>query len=296
MSKLVVISNSGSGRASELDHIRALLSRRESTWVDLASEPDLTDRLVREIITGDETIVAAGGDGTVNAVVNAMMAIDAEHRASLAILPLGTANDFAGTLGIPDDLQAAIRLIDAPSTGTDIVRVIAGGRQGYYANMAAGGNCVRVSEAMTDEVKSRWGALSYMRGAVDVLPNMTSYKVDVVCGPETLSNLDLWAILVANGKTNAGGIEVAPDASTSDGLIDVILIRDGNVGDMVEIVANNLAGSFLDSPQVIFRQVESLRLQSEPTMRFTFDGEVIDEEPVRFEVVPAAIQMHAAPG
>ncbi|MEO8270511.1 MAG: hypothetical protein ABI557_12380, partial [Aureliella sp.] len=77
----------------------------------------------------------------------------------------------------------------------------------------------------------------------------------------------------------------------TDGLIDVILVREGNALDMVEIVSKTLLGNFLDSDQVIFRQVKQLTLSSEPGMRFTIDGEVIDQEPVKFQVVPGAIQI-----
>ena len=145
---------------------------------------------------------------------------------------------------------------------------------------------------MTDEIKERWGAFAYIRGAVEILPNMKTYRVTANCDDEKFANLDSWAILVANGKTNAGGIKVAPKASPIDGLLDVIIIRDGNVGDMVQIVANNLMGNFLESEQVIYRQVKSLSLTSEPRMRFTLDGEVVDREPVHFEVVSSAIKMH----
>jgi diacylglycerol kinase (ATP) len=123
---------------------------------------------------------------------------------------------------------------------------------------------------------------------------MRSYRISATCDDEELCDLNSWAILVANGRTNAGRIEVAPRASTTDGLIDVIIIRDGVVGDMVEIVARNLLGSFLECEQVVFRQVRSLRIQSDPAMRFTLDGEVLPQEPVQFDVVPGAIGMFSA--
>ncbi|TWU38818.1 Diacylglycerol kinase [Novipirellula aureliae] len=173
-----------------------------------------------------------------------------------------------------------------------VVRVRGKRLERYYANIAAGGNWVRVSETITDELKSRWGAFRYIRGAIDVLPNMTSYRISATCDSGVFTQLDSWAVLVANGKPNAGRIEVAPKASPTDGLIDVVIVRNGTVGDMVEIVANNLLGDFLESDQVIFRQVRSLHPHSNPPMPFTMDGEVVDEAPVHFDVVPGAIHMH----
>ncbi|TWU51236.1 diacylglycerol/lipid kinase family protein [Rubripirellula reticaptiva] len=292
MSPLTIVWNSGSGRASEISELRQTLAERSTQWIDLSEISDLGTELGHISAESLATVVAAGGDGTVNAVVNSLMTIDARRRPTMGIVPLGTANDFAGTLCVPESIASAVNLLGQEAAPVDIVRVRGRNLQRYYANIAAGGNCVRVSEAMTDEMKSRWGAFSYIRGAVDVLPNMTSYRINATCDAEVFTQLDSWAVLVANGRTNAGRIEVAPKASPTDGLIDVIFIRDGTIGDMVEIVANNLLGDFLDSDQVIFRQTRSLRLQSDPPMRFTMDGEVIDEEPLHFEVVPGAIHIH----
>ncbi|WP_246146315.1 diacylglycerol/lipid kinase family protein [Rubripirellula lacrimiformis] len=291
-----VFWNSGSGRSAEVGQVRQAMGSQSNHWIDLAETSDLSAAVKEAVANGCESVVAVGGDGTVNAIVNALMAVDAHARPTLAIIPLGTANDFAGTLNIPDDIAEAASLVDHPACPVDIVRISGTGAPRYYANMAAGGNCVRVSEAMTDEVKARWGSLSYIRGAVDVLPDMHTFRIDATCDDEKFTSLDCWAVLVANGKTNAGRIEVAPLASPTDGLFDVIIIRDGTVGDMVEIVTKNLMGDFLDSEQIIFRQVRSLQLQSSPTMRFTLDGEVFDDQPVQFDVVAGAIRIHCMVG
>ena len=221
------------------------------------------------------------------------MCVDPIDRPSLGILSLGTASDFAGTLCIPDNLSAAIKLIKSTNPlPVDVIEIRGDGFARYYANIAAGGNCVRASEAITEEIKASWGPFAYIRGALNVLPDMTTYRVSLRCDEEEFSDVQSWAVLVANGKTNAGRIEVAPKASPFDGLMDVVIIRDGTIADMVQIVANNLLGNFLESEQVIFRQVRFLELHSEPRMRFTRDGEIVDDEPIYFTVVPGAIRMH----
>jgi len=289
----LVCWNSKSGRAEKVDELHDLLRDENCDWLDLSLVSDLDSVIGNYVKQGCQTIVAAGGDGTINSLVNAMMCIDQAARPSLAIVPLGTANDFAGTLCIPDEISGAIELITSSNpVPVDLIEIRGDGFSRYYANIAAGGNCVRASEAITDEIKSNWGAFAYIRGALDVLPDMTSYRVTLKCDEEEFADLQSWAVLVANGKTNAGRIEVAPKASPFDGLMDVVIIKDGTVADMVKIVANNLLGSFLESEQVIFRQVKSLELYSEPRMRFTRDGEIVDEQPIHFTVVPGAIRMH----
>ncbi len=295
MKTVCVYWNPRSGRAQQIDALREVLNRDYAAqWVELTEELDLTQDLRRRVSQGLQTVVAAGGDGTVNALVNGLMGLESSQRPSLSIIPIGTANDFVVNLNIPDDPIEAAKLIAMPSIPVDIAEIGGNGLKLYYANVAAGGNCVRVSESMTEDIKQSWGAFSYLRGAIHVLADMATYKVTATCDDEVIENLTTWAILVANGRTNAGRIEVAPQASVCDGLLDVIIVRDGTIADMLEIAAANLLGDFLNHEQIIFRQVKQLKLHSDPPMRFTIDGEVVDKEPVQFRVLAGAIQMHKA--
>lgn len=290
----LLIWNGDSGQATAYAHVRKRSHADASTQIiEMTRELDLIAAVTRACDEGCQVVVAAGGDGTVNAVVNAMMSIGAAYRPRLAILPLGTANDFAATLAIPDDIDQALDLsYSQQALPIDVVKIRAHHVQRYFANIAAGGNSVRVSEEMTAEIKARWGAFCYLRGGLPVLADLKTFRITAQCDTETFSDIDTWAVLVANGKTNAGRIVVAPNASPNDGLLDVIIIRDGNVMDIMEIISQALLGSYLECDQVIYRQVQNLRLQSVPGMRFTIDGEVIDEEPVEFEVVAGAISMN----
>ena len=284
--------NPGSGKAVEIDQLRECLDLSNTQWVELDPELDLFASLTHAVTQGCETVITCGGDGTVNAIVNAMMMIDESQRPSMAIIPLGTANDFAGSLGIPDFVPDAVALLHrGPRRYVDLVRASGHGVEQFFANVAAGGNSVRVSEELTDEIKARWGAMSYLRGSLPVLADMESFHITIQCDGERIPDLATWALLVANGKTNAGRIMIAPDASVTDGLMDVIVIRDGTPLDMLQIVAGNLSGNFLQCEQVLFRQVKKLVLASNPAMRFAIDGEVSDILPTEFEVVPAAIEM-----
>jgi diacylglycerol kinase (ATP) len=284
--------NRGSGKSQSIEELRAALQALPTTWIELTEDVNLQSEIEIALENGCDTVIAAGGDGTVNAVINALMKVEADRRPALAIMPLGTANDFAGTLAIPDSVeQAAALLWTVRPRAVDVVRITGDGCDRFFANVAAGGNCVRVSEQLTDELKNRWGPLSYVRGSIGVLADMHTYRITASIDGEEFDGLDCWAVLVANGRTNAGRIEVAPEASPSDGMLDVVMIKDGGVMDMIEIVAGNLTGNFLECDQVIFRQAKQLRLQSDPPMRFTLDGEVIDGEPFEFNVVAGAIRM-----
>lgn len=293
MFETLVICNRGSGNAQAAEDLESLLDPKSTHIEFLDQETDL-NRLVKNAVnSGCERVIAAGGDGTVNSVINALMHLPQTERPRMAILPLGTANDFSATLSVPDDIQAACSLISQSDNylPMDMVEVRGENYVRYFANIAAGGNGVRVSEEMTSELKERWGAFCYLRGAMNVLGDLESFSFTAKCDDEQFSDLRAWAVLVANGKTTAGRINVAPHARPNDGLLDVVIIQDGTVVDIMEIVSGAIFGNYLECEQVIFRQCKSLLLRSTSGMRFTMDGEVIDEEPVYFSVVPAAIEM-----
>ena len=298
MRNRLVISNGKSGKSSAFETLLEQMGREELTQIlRLTRDVDLNEAVRKAVVDDNcKLIVAAGGDGTVNVVVNAIMCLRAELRPRLAIIPIGTANDFAGTLLISDDNQQVIgSLVDGTFAPIDVVRIRAGRSNRFFANMAAGGNSVEVSESITDDIKTMWGPLCYLRGAIGVLGAMKTFQIQATMDDEVL-DVESWGVLVANGRTNAGRIPVAPLASPTDGLLDVIIIKNGDVLDMFEIASKTLFSSLLESQQVVFRQVKKLQLQSTPGMRFTLDGEVIDEVPFEFEIVPGAIDMLVGEG
>ena len=298
MRNRLIISNGKSGKSSAFETLLEQMGRGELTQILRLTRDVNLNEAVRKAVVDDncKLIVAAGGDGTVNVVVNAIMCLRAELRPRLAIIPIGTANDFAGTLLISDDNQQVIgSLVDGTFAPIDVVRIRAGRSNRFFANMAAGGNSVEVSESITDDIKTMWGPLCYLRGAIGVLGAMKTFQIQATMDDEVLE-VESWGVLVANGRTNAGRIPVAPLASPTDGLLDVIIIKNGDVLDMFEIASKTLFSSLLESQQVVFRQVKKLQLQSTPGMRFTLDGEVIDEVPFEFEIVPGAIDMLVGEG
>ncbi len=293
MKNRLVIANEQAGKASALVTLLGNFGRDGSTQIlRLTRDLNLKEAVRKAVLHSEcDLIIAAGGDGTVNLVVNAIMCLRADVRPRLAIIPSGTANDFAGTLLISDDIQEVLWSVnEGEFLPIDVVRIRAGRFERYFANVAAGGNSVEVSESMTDEIKAMWGPLCYLRGAVEVLRVMKTFRIQATVDNEVF-DLESWGVLIANGRTNAGRILIAPCASPVDGLLDVIMIKNGDWIDMVEIASKTLLTSLLECQQVVFRQARKVQLRSAPGMRFSLDGEVIDELPIEFEIVPSAIEM-----
>lgn len=248
---------------------------------------------------GCETLVAAGGDGTVHGVLNAL-APDFD-RAALAVLPLGTANDFVRSLSLPLEISEAVAAVALGRTrALDVVEVRADGADGevrYCGNVTAGGFAGQVREDLDEDDKSRWGPLSYVRAGLEQLNDVDRWRVELDLGggsdppgdPQTIVN-----IVVANGSRAGGNIPVAPDADPGDGLLDVVWIRDGSPTELGVLAAKMVAGRHLDDDRVEAARARCVRIRTDPVMPFTADGEPFSSDDVEFRVLPGVLRMVVA--
>ena len=252
---------------------------------------------------GIERVVAVGGDGTVHLVANGLMQLDADARPALCVLPMGTGNDLARTLGFdPDEAPETLvtRLRDAELRSVDILRAESDGTTKYIINALTGGFSGQLHEALSDDQKARWGPFAYLLSAVETLPELEPFRVEVSWegGPtETLSVLNL---AIANGRTAGGNGPVAPRASLEDGLLDVVLVRDAAALDLARLATRALAThaggtDYLDDDLVVFNQAHSVRLASQPGLPLIADGEPWCDTPLTVTVEPGALRMAVGP-
>lgn len=257
---------------------------------------------VRAAVAGGcELVVAAGGDGTVHTVLNAI-APDFE-RAALAILPLGTANDFARSLSLPGELSEALDVVRLGHTrALDVIEVrAADGDDGvrYCGNVVTGGFAGRVREDLDEQDKRRWGPLSYVRAGLEQLKDVHRWEVDLELeGGSAASSGEqrIVNIVVANGSHAGGNIPVAPDADPADGLLDVVWIRDSPPARLVAVAFKMVAGRHLQDERVAFRRARAVRLRCDHAMPFTLDGEPLSSDDVEFRVLPGVLRVVVAAG
>ena len=249
---------------------------------------------------GDALVIAAGGDGTVNEVVNGLMTAgtSAADRPTLAILPLGTGNDLPRTLGIPLDPAEAVDLLDAGRrVDLDLIRVKAGGSEKYCANVAAGGFTGQLNEVLTDEMKDVWGPLAYLRGAVTVFPDLKDYHTRLRLDGGPWEKLDVFNVVCANGRYTGGGSPVAPEADPTDGRIDAVIVKRGTPLEVASLAAKYAAGvDYMTDERILHRKVQRVEVKSTPGMWFNVDGELMGREPATFTIVPAALRVLAGTG
>lgn len=292
-----VIVNPGSGGVDDLSEVLALIRGRDDLRADeirvCGAGRSAGGLAVDAVEAGAERIVAAGGDGTVNAVVDAVLTGDRAGEVAVGVLPLGTGNDFARSLGIPLDLEGALDALGRAIPGlVDAVRAEEFGR--FFVNASASGFSGEVDEQVTPERKRRWGPFAYARGALDLLPDPETYRLSLtVDGTE--EELDVLNVVVANGRTVAGGIEIAPGALLDDGALDLVVVRAGSAAEIAAFCSSCLVGTHLEHDLVEHRRAGRVRLESVPPMPVNVDGDLVGETPVEYEIRPGALRILLPP-
>src|SRR3954469_6205504 len=290
--KTCIILNPSAGKARDLDDIVARMARLPHAELRLTSKVGSAARFARTAVRkGCELIIAAGGDGTLNEVVNGIG--ENTGTARVGLIPLGTGNDFARSIGIPADLDDAIDLIRAEQTrAIDLVRVTSDEVR-YFVNVSAGGFSGLVNEKLTPEMKKTWGPLVYLRSAAAALPELRAYRTTLAFDNDESLMLELYNVVVANGRYVAGGMLIAPEAAIDDGLLDVILIPKRPAPELALVVAQIALGTHLSSDAIVYRRTAKLTVNSKPGMWFNVDGELVGNEPARFEIVARALNFIA---
>jgi diacylglycerol kinase (ATP) len=286
--KPYIIVNPTAGSVTSLDALLTQLQRLNPAKVRVTGAVGDAKKFARAAIRNRcAYIVAAGGDGTLNEVVNGIA-----RRAKgicVGVIPLGTGNDFARALGLPATLEDNIDILLSQKTRSiDLVRVKSD-RTRFFVNVSAGGFSGLVDEKLTPEIKHAWGPLAYVRCAAAALPNLHAYRTQVVFDEGESLSVDLYNVVIGNGRFVAGGLPIAPDADLGDGLLDVILIPRRSVPEMALLAAEIVLGKHLSSNAIIFRRAKTVAVRSRPGMWFNVDGESVGNAPAVFQIMPRAI-------
>lgn len=291
---LCVILNPNAGSADDVTNLHEQIKQLgEATFLTTAHPGD-AQKLARDAVEqGCPLIVAAGGDGTINEVVNGLSSDFGKAR--LGIIPLGTGNDFVRSVNIPDELDGAFNVLRAGQTrALDVVRVSSDAER-YFLNVSAGGFSGLVDEKLTTEMKRAWGPLAYLRSAAAALPDLTDYHTFITFDDEHETEVKVYNVVIANGRFVAGGIPIAPHAELDDGLVDVMIVPATSMPQLAVLVPQILLGQHEDNDLVAFRRVRKVRIDSRPRMWFNADGELVGNEPSTFEVLPKALQVIVGP-
>ncbi|MBX4139163.1 lipid kinase YegS [Pseudomonas sp. S5F11] len=265
----------------------AVLARREQGWelaVRVTWEGGDAQRLVREALEDGYThIIAGGGDGTLRDVAEAMA--QAKADASLVLMPLGTANDFAKAAGVPLEPAQALALLDVAPRAIDLGQV--GGQ--IFLNMATGGFGSQVTANTSEDLKKILGGAAYLFTGLTRFSELKAAYGELE-GPGFQWKGEMLALGIGNGRQAGGGHALCPEAMADDGLLDVSILPAPQevVGTLRELMSNGwgLDNMFVRArlPWVQIKQAEGLYIN--------LDGEPLQGDDLRFEALPKALRVH----
>ena len=277
------------------------------------SGPGDATLLTRQALRGGaDRVIALGGDGTVNEVVNGFFdeqGAPVKPEATFGLLPYGTGGDFRRTMNIPRSLPEAAAIIAAGHrrrvdlgklTYTASPSAGGGERVRLFANIASFGVSGVVDRLVNESGKKLGGKLSFAIATARATWSYRNQRVELVFDGEAASRVELTVntVAVANGRFFGGGMMMAPDADVEDGILDVVCMGDFGFGDLLRSGRRLYKGTHLTMDKVSHRRakrVEALPMDPNEAVELDVDGENLGRLPARFEVAPAAIWMAAPP-
>ena len=288
MKKVRFIYNPYSGEniiLHELDKVMKLHQEKGYQVVPYRIQKDKDIDEAFDIIDKDYNyVLVAGGDGTVDSVVNAMMnrGIDLP----IGILPVGTANDFGKFLGIPSDVtKACNQILESEPKAVDIGKI----NDKYFINVASSGLFTDVSQKTDLNLKNTIGKLAYYLKGIEEIPNFRRLKVHLK-SKEVDFDGEMYLILVFNGQT-AGNFKLATRADVNDGYLDVIMIKAVPIIEILPLFIKILKGEHLDSDKVIYFKTDDILIESEEDIVVDIDGEKGPDFPLRIRCIKGGIKV-----
>ncbi|MCY8024720.1 diacylglycerol kinase [Bacillus sonorensis] len=225
-----------------------------------------------------DLIVAAGGDGTLNEVINGLAPL--EERPNLGVIPVGTTNDFARALGIPreDILKAVDTILEGEARPIDIGRV----NGQYFINIAGGGRLTELTYDVPSKLKTMLGQLAYYLKGMEMLPSLKPTEVEIEYDGKLFhGEVMLFLVMLTN---SVGGFEkLAPDSSLNDGMFDLIILKRTNLAEFIRLAGLALRGEHIHDEHVIYTKANRVKVTLKDKMLLNLDGEYGGELPGEFE-------------
>lgn len=263
---------------------RACFKAKIKLDIEFTKYPKHATKLAKAAIGRYDMVIVAGGDGTVNEVINGI----AKTKMPLVIIPFGSTNVIALELGIPFDLKKATALI-----GSDKVKVIdlgyartsEGGR--YFSMMLGVGFTPSLIKHISRKFKKKWKGLAYPLAGIKNLFKYKWYNIHVKHKKHSVG----YFIVISNSKNYGGEYQIADKASITDSLLDLVVIDRQNWWNIIRIISSIASGKSNRFLRGEYYQIKKAHVYSRHKMGVQVDGEVIGTLPVNVKVVPKALNV-----
>ena len=292
----LILNGKSAGDQAVREAVTAVREQGVRLDVRVTWEGGDAERYVAEAIAdGVDVVIAGGGDGTLSEVATTLAHRDesAEALPALALLPLGTANDFASACGIPADPEAALRLVrDGAAVPMDLLKLDANGQAHWAANLASGGFGTEVTTETHEGLKKLLGGLAYVVTGLSKLGRIEPQRARLR-GPGFAWEGEFIALGIGNGRQAGGGQALCPEALIDDGLLDVTVVPPLQ-GELLATVGTALAAgkdAALDGVAVR-RQLSWIEIEAPQPLTLNLDGEPVQAMAFRIQCMPKRLRMH----
>lgn len=253
-----------------------------SAFQTTADENSAMDEATRAGLSGFDLIIAAGGDGTINEVVNGIAPL--EKRPAMAIIPTGTTNDFARALKIPrGNPVAAAKLIG--KNQTIAMDIGLANQDQYFINIAAAGSLTELTYSVPSQLKTMFGYLAYLAKGVELLPQLSNVPVKITHDNGSFEG-EVSLIFAAITNSVGGFEQIAPDAKLDDGKFTLILVKTANLMEMIHLIRLVLdGGKHITDKRIEYIKTSYIKVepQSDKRMMINLDGEYGGDAPIVLE-------------
>ncbi|GBE05064.1 MAG TPA: diacylglycerol kinase family lipid kinase [Nitrospirae bacterium] len=283
-----LVANPAAGRLEPGDLEKIENTLRKRVYLTSFTTRKKGDALLtaREL-TGSDLVIVAGGDGTLNEVINGLMT--SRHsflrETPVALLPLGTANVLAGELRVPVSINEAI---DLALTGAPMKIALGRINDRYFALMAGIGFDGETVYRVKDSVKDRWGKGAYILSGLNVLRKYRPPLIKVKTPEETLSG---YTAVIGNAQGYAGKFQVTPMADMTRPRLDLCLFQGRSRISMLRFILGVVRKKHLDFKDVVYRQYSQMEVTSDEYVHIQIDGDYFGTLPARIDVVRDAVSI-----
>lgn len=256
---------------------------------------DALDLARRAAAEGYERLFVAGGDGTLNEVLNGVARVPgALARVTFGVIPLGTGNDFAAALGLPEDVAGAVEAMrDGRAVEVDVGVL----NDRHFVNVSAGGFIAEVSDAVNPQLKTIAGKFAYIIGGAQVLmeyePVGARVRVVLEDGRALAREAGVQMFAVCNSRLVGGGRPIAPTALIDDGAFDVCVVEAVPTLEFIRLLGSVPGGGHIEDERVAYFRAREVELKFARPIKVNTDGEVLETDECRYRLLPRAARFLA---
>lgn len=292
MPKTVVIRNEKSGR-----------SRLANTWPEIhydlqskignfdywqtAHHGHATELAKQAIDQGFERIIAVGGDGTITQTANGLIG----HDVTFGVIPSGTGNDLCRTLGMGASPEKAVAAIaQGKTTQMDVGHWQTNQAEGYFLNIAGMGFDAAVADRINQGFRNLRGTAAYLAAVLATLRSYRPKELQLTLDGQIIQE-EIMLAAIANARCYGGGMQVAPMASISDSMLDIILVKRLSKLSFLKAFPTVFKGAHIGHPAVETYRARTIRLDPQGTSPFLIDGELTPCQWAEIQILPAALKI-----